>query len=117
MQPPIDDYGSLAELARKRVFRDAHDRRAYFRALLVARKLVLNPALVACGRAYLERFVKPDPHQRRAFDLWSATLDLPVEEIVGRLLADDARGASLRETAPVFEVISAAELRALIAAA
>lgn len=117
MRSSVPDSRPVAELVRKRVFRDAHERRSYFRAVLVAQLLLLNPALVIRGRAYLERFVKPDPHQRLAFDLWNTTLGLSAEEIVDQLLADDERGAFLRETAPVFQVIPAAELRMLISAA
>jgi hypothetical protein len=34
-----------------------------------------------------------------------------VDQLLSDLLADDARGALLRETAPVFAVISADEVR------
>ena len=97
----------------KQEFRDAHERRAYLRAYLLAQRLVENPALLARGRAFLDRFVKTDPRQRQIYAMWSDALTLPVDKLVTALLADDARGAALRETAPVFVVIPAAEIRAL----
>jgi hypothetical protein len=97
----------------KSSFRDRHERRAYIRAFLVAKRLLERPELVARGRRYLERFVKDDPGQRRVYDMWMETLERPVEEIVVELLSDDARGASLRETAPVFVVIPPEQVRAL----
>ena len=101
----------------KQDFRDAYERRAYLRACLLGQRLLENPALLARGRAFLDRFVKDDPRQRRIYAMWTDTLRLPVEELVRRLLADDARGAALRETAPVFVVIPADEVRALEQAA
>jgi hypothetical protein len=97
----------------KQEFRDADERRAYLRAYLLAQRLVENPALLARGRAFLDRFVKKDPRQRQIYAMWSDALTLPVNKLVTALLADDARGAALRETAPVFVVIPAAEIRAL----
>ena len=100
-------------LRLKRTFRDAHERRVYFRAFLLAKHLIDDPELVARGRAYLDRFVKDDPRQSHIYKLWSDAIQLPVEEIALSLLADDARGEALRESAPVFVVIPADEIRAL----
>ena len=97
----------------KREFRDAYERRAYLRAYLLSQRLLDNPALLGRGRAFLDRFVKPDPRQRRAYVMWTDALTLPVDKLVTQLLADDARGAALRESAPVFVVIPAEEIRAL----
>ena len=108
LSPRLDQALSL-----KSTFRDAHERRAYFRAFLLARRLIDDPGLVERGRAYLDRFVKNDPRQRHIYKLWLEAIDLPVEEIVLGLLTDDARGDALRESAPVFVVIPAEEVRAL----
>lgn len=97
----------------KQEFRDSHERRAYLRAYLLGRRLVENPALLARGRIFLDRFVKGDPRQRRTYAMWSEALALPVEKLVIELLADDTRGAALRETAPVFVVVPADEIRTL----
>jgi hypothetical protein len=40
-------------------------------------------------------------------------LSKPTEQIVIDLLSDDPKGAALRETAPVFVVIPAEDVRAL----
>jgi hypothetical protein len=95
----------------KQEFRDSHERRAYLRAYLLGRRLVEDPALLARGRAFLDRFVKGDPRQRRTYAMWSEALTLPVDNLVVALLADDTRGAALRETAPVFVVIPADQIR------
>jgi hypothetical protein len=97
----------------KREFRDGYDFRAYARAILLARRLLEKPDLVRRGRSFLERHVRTDPHQKRIYELWTETLQLPVDELVGRFLADDERGAALRETAPVFVVIPPEDVRAL----
>lgn len=97
----------------KREFRDAFERRAYLRACLLGKRRLEEPALVTRGGAYLDRFVRADPRQRRTYALWTDALQLPVGELVAQLLADDAHGAALRETAPVFVVIPAEDVRAL----
>jgi hypothetical protein len=101
----------------KRAFRDKHDRRAYLRAYILGKRLLENPALLEKGRVFLERFVKGDPRQRHIYALWMEALSHPVDEVVARLLADNEQGAALRETAPVFVVVSADEVRALERAA
>jgi len=97
----------------KRDFRDAYERRAYLRACVLGKRLLAEPVLIKKGRTFLDRFVKPDPHQQHIHALWTDALGLPVEELVLQLLSDDARGETLRETAPVFIAISADEIRAL----
>jgi hypothetical protein len=99
----------------KTTFRDGHERRAYARAVIVAKRLLADPGLVEEGRKYLDRFIKGDAHQRNIYVLWTKTLELPAAEIAERLLADDSRGESLRATAPVFSVIHADEIRDQIA--
>ncbi|MDP3746714.1 MAG: hypothetical protein Q8Q88_06650 [Phenylobacterium sp.] len=100
-------------LPLKRVFRDRYELRTYVRALLLAKRLLENPGLIAKGQAYLERFVRTDPRQRDIYEFWSEAVRLPVGQLVSDLLADDERGASLRETAPVFVVIPPEQVTAL----
>ncbi len=101
------------KIRRKRTFRDSHDFRSYVRALLLAKRLLERPDLVARGQSYLERHVKADPHQTRIYKLWTDALQLPVDDLIDRFLTDDERGATLRETAPVFVVIPPDDVRAL----
>ena len=105
--------GLDSDIRVKTVFRDRHELRAYLRALLLAKRLLENPDLVAQGEAYLERFVGPDPHQRQIYATWSGVIRLPVSVMVSRLLADDEGGAFLRDTAPVFVVIPPEQVTAL----
>jgi len=111
LSQPLGLDGSLLP---KRHFRDRYELRAYARAALLAKRLLEAPELVARGRAYLDRFVRIDPRQQRIYALWREALGLPVDELVRHLLADDERGASLRETAPVFVVIPADEVSGLV---
>jgi hypothetical protein len=94
-------------------FRDRYELRAYVRALLLAKRLLENPELVAQGEAYLERFVRNAPHQRRIYATWREMVRLPARQLVSALLADNEMGASLRETAPVFVVIPPEQITAL----
>ncbi len=97
--------GSDGVPAPKCEFRDRYELRSYVRAVLVAERLLAAPELIERGRAYLDRFVKDDPRQRDIYRLWTEVLQLPIAELAGAMLADDPRGTTLRETAPVFEVI------------
>lgn len=97
----------------KQDFRDRYELRAYLRSILLAKRLIDSPGLVKRGREFLEKFVRDDPRQRAVFDLWVGMLALPVPILVANLLADDERGALLRETAPVFAVISREEVSEL----
>jgi len=92
---------------------DRNKERSYELARIVAAKLVENPALIEEGRKYLERHVKGDPGQHRRYELWIGILELNVEEIAARLLADSAEGQLLRETRPVFYIPSNAERQAV----
>ena len=98
-------------------FHDRHDRIAYAKACAVARRLREDPSLVAEGRAWLERFVAPDPHQAKALLAWRRVLDLPAEAIADLLEEDSAEAQWLRETRPVFCTFSPVEMVALIKAA
>lgn len=100
-------------LALKRSFYDAHEERAYLRAVETARRLLVEPALLERGTEHLERFVRPDPHQARYYALWSETLAQGVTEVVRKLLEDSERGAALRDSSPVFVPLSKEELTAL----
>ena len=101
----------VASLPLKRSFYDAHERRAYLRMVEVARRIVDDESLVQRGRAHLERFARNDARQAHAYRAWSSLLLRPPEDIARALLADDDRGATLRDTAPVFVVISAPQAK------
>jgi len=95
----------------KRRFRDRYELRSYVRLALLAEKLMNHPELISRGSAYLERFTKNDPRQLRTYQVWTDLLRLPVPELVSALLADDERGAWMRETSPVFVVIPPQAIR------
>ena len=98
----------VAVHGRKSSFRDAHERRSYARAIEIAKRLVDDPSIVRAGEAYLEQHVRPDPHQDRYYRLWRSLLAQPAEEIAAAMLEDSDRGSEIRNSAPVFVVLSGA---------
>jgi len=72
----------------------------------VASRIVDDASLIERGRAFLDRFVREDVRQRRAYENWVELLDRPPEYIARELLSDTTRGEMLRDTAPVFAVIA-----------
>ena len=102
--------------AQKTRFHDAHDRRAYARAVEIAARVLEDPSLLSQGQAYLDRFVRIDPRQARAYALWQDVLAGGAEHVALALIADDERGAYLRETAPVFTVLTTQEAAPLAVA-
>jgi hypothetical protein len=99
----------VRSLPLKTSFYDLHERRSYLRMMEVASRIIDNQSLIDRGRAFLERFTRNDPHQAIAYHTWTDLLRNPAETIARELLADSATGASLRDSAPVFVVISAAQ--------
>jgi hypothetical protein len=92
-------------------FYDQHERRSYLRAVEIAKRLVDDPSAIASGAKYLARFVRDDVRQQRAYREWASLLQAPVEDIARALLEDSEHGARLRDTAPVFFVISRDQLQ------
>ena len=95
----------LASIKLKSVFYDRHERRAYLRAVEIAKHIVDDPSLIRMGEAFLERHMRFDPHQARYYSLWKRALTLPPEDISRALLEDSDLGAELRGSAPVFVVL------------
>lgn len=99
----------VGSLPRKADFHDRNKRRSYELTRWVAARLIDDPGLVAHGRSYLERLVRPDPAQAHAYTLWAAVLDQEIRQIVSQMLEDSPRGDLLRDTQPVFVVLSPQE--------
>ena len=96
----------VSGLPTKIDFHDRSKKRSYDLSRRVAVRLVDEPGLVENGRAFLERLVRGDPHQSRYYMLWTDLLRQDVRQIVRQLLADTAQGDLLRDTQPVFVVMS-----------
>jgi hypothetical protein len=103
----------IAEVNLKRRFHDAHERRAYARAVETAKRIVDDPALVERGRHFAERFMRPDPHMARYYEMWSKLLDEDPGTIARSLIEDSQRGALLRDSSPVFVAFTRRELETL----
>lgn len=96
----------VSAFARKTTFHDPNKRRSYALTRRVAARLIDDPSLVANGRAYLERLIRPDPGQARYYALWADLLDRDIRQMVSQMLEDSPRGDLLRETQPVFVVVA-----------
>ena len=96
----------VGSLPRKADFHDGNKRRSYELTRRIAARLIDDPELVASGRSYLDRFVRPDPAQAHAYSLWNALLDQDISQIVRQMLEDSPKGELLRDTQPFFTVIS-----------
>jgi hypothetical protein len=95
----------VTSLPLKTEFYDRHERRAYLRAVEMAKRIIDNPEVIEHARLFLDRHVRHDPHQHAAFETWRELLDRPPETIARALLEDSDNGAELRGSAPVFFVL------------
>lgn len=113
----MDTNQFFSKLPLKSDFYDAHERRAYLRAVATARRLLEKPSLLEAGRDHLERFTRPDPRQSSHYALWREVLAGGEAEVARRLLADTDEGMALRDSSPVFVRFAPEELKAIWAGA
>lgn len=99
----------VGSVPRKANFHDRNKRRSYELTRQVAARLIDDPGLIANARSYLERLVRPDPAQAHAYTLWADLLNQDVGQIVRQMLEDSPKGDLLRDTQPVFTVLSPEE--------
>ncbi|AWN51844.1 hypothetical protein [Methylobacterium sp. 17Sr1-1] len=99
----------VGSLLAKTDFHDSSKRRSYVFTRAVATRLVDNPTLIRNGQAYLERHMRGDPRQSRYYAMWTDLLRQDVTVIARRLLEDSPEGDLLRDTQPVFVVLSPSE--------
>lgn len=83
--------------------RHFHFKRALVRE--VCARLRAQPELVENGRAHMEKFMAHDPRMADYYALWRRVIDLPVDELCERLLAETPEGEALRTSCPVFVVL------------
>jgi hypothetical protein len=95
-------------------FYDRHDHIAYLKAREIARRIVDNPALIEDARRWLEEVMAPDPHQARYAAMWREVLARPAVEIAAALVEDSERGQLLRETRPIFAMITSQDVCSLM---
>jgi hypothetical protein len=99
----------VGSLPAKTDFHDRSKRRSYAFTQAVATRLVDDPTLIGNGQAYLERHMRGDPRQSRYYAMWTELLQQDVTVIARRLLEDSPEGDLLRDTQPVFVVLSPSE--------
>jgi hypothetical protein len=97
----------VESLPRKVRFYDRNERRSYELTRAVAARLIDDPTLIGNAVAYTRRHMSGDAHQSRYFAIWQEELRQDVADIVRHLLEDSSRGALLRDTQPVFCVLTA----------
>jgi hypothetical protein len=95
----------VASVALKTEFYDRHERRAYLRAIEVAKRIVDDPRAIANAKQFLERHVRPDARQRQSYETWMELLELEPAAIARAMLENSTHGAELRSSAPVFVVV------------
>lgn len=95
----------VASVTLKTDFYDRHERRAYLRAIEIAKRIVDDPSAVANAVRFLEKHVRPDARQRQSYQIWKALLTQPPAAIARALLEDGEHAAELRNSAPVFVVL------------
>ncbi|MBO0903943.1 hypothetical protein [Jiella sonneratiae] len=101
----------VESLPRKRHFHDRNERRSYETARIVAARLIDDPRSLRQGLAYMRRHMEGDPHQADYLRLWQDVIRQDTKEIARLLLEDSPRGALLRDTRPVFHVLTDEERR------
>lgn len=101
-------------LPGKTRFYDRNERRSYELTRAVAARLLDDPSLVKNGLAFARRHMSGDTTQSPYLIMWEELLRSDVADIVRNLLADTPRGALLRDTQPVFCVLSPEERQEII---
>jgi hypothetical protein len=96
----------VGSLPTKTNFHDRSKRRSYELTRTVAKHIIDDPTLIRNGQSYLERLMRGDPRQSRYYSLWNDLLRKDVRLVVRRMLEDTPEGDLLRDTQPVFVVLS-----------
>ncbi len=99
----------IGSLPAKTDFHDRSKRRSYAFTRAVAKRLVDDPTLIGNGQAYLERYMRGDPRQSRYYAIWTDLLRQDATVIARQMLEDSPEGDLLRDTQPVFVVLSPSE--------
>lgn len=107
----------VESIPRKTRFYDRSEWRSYELSRVVAARLIDEPSLIENGRDYAMRHMSKDVAQSEYFRMWDALLQRDVAEIVRSLLEDTPRGALLRDTQPVFCVLSSEARQEILARA
>lgn len=81
---------------------DRHEWIDYLKAQEVARRIVAEPSMIDDARAFMDKFMRPDPHQRDYVVMWDDLLSKSPAEVAAALTEDSPRERLLRETSPVF---------------
>ena len=87
----------------------ARDRNREFKLALfreTCSRILDDPTLIENGRRHMQRFMAKDSRMSKYYQLWQSVIDLPPTEMCRRLLADTPEGEALRDSSPVFIVLS-----------
>ena len=83
-------------------FHSRNQRFSYLVARENARRILDDPAVLKAGQAHLDRFSRPDPHQRDGCAIWRRLLGDGQQAVAAALMDRSAWGDWVRETAPSF---------------
>jgi|HubBroStandDraft_5_1064220.scaffolds.fasta_scaffold185264_2 hypothetical protein len=96
----------VARVPQKISFHDAHDERVYAKFIDIARRIVDEPGAIGTASAYISKFQDNYRYDPESLRQWRDLLRRPPAAIARALLEDSPQGRRLRDTAPVFAVIS-----------
>lgn len=99
----------IRSLPLKKQFHDRNERRRYEFALVTAAKLIDDPGVLKVGLDYMKRHMSGNSVRADYYALWLELISRDPREIARELLADTPRGALLRDTRPVFYVLTGTE--------
>ena len=79
-------------------FHDRHEWIDFLKAQQLARRIVADPSMIDDAKRFIDKFMRPDPHQRDYVAMWDELLTKPPSVIAAALTEDSPRGRLLQET-------------------
>lgn len=85
------------------------DRRSLALHQAIADKLRVHPALLEIARENLDRWSAAQGRSQPYWDAWRVLLDLPLEELLDRLVEESEHMTAMRQATPFAGVLTARE--------
>jgi len=91
------------------------DRRSIALHRAIAEKLRADPALLDIARQNLDRWSLQQGRSQPYWDAWRELLNLPLEDLLTRMVEDSERMTAMRQATPFAGILSPAERWAIYA--
>ncbi len=75
-------------------FHDRHEWIDFLKAQEVARRIVADPSMIEDARRFIDKFMRPDPHQRDYVVMWDELLSKSPAQVAAALAEDSPRTAA-----------------------